>query len=80
MAHIQYIEIHADTWDSGFILWIDGLGFDPSPLCPCRYNYDGDADVDGKDLAAFIDELGSSQADISELEDFSKEFGEINCQ
>jgi len=80
MSHIQYIEIHADTWGNGFILWIDGLGFDPSPLCSCRYNYDGDADVDGKDLSFFIDALESSQADISELEDFSMDFGKINCQ
>ncbi len=80
MAHIQYIEIHADTWDSGFVLWVDDLSFDPSPLCPCRYNYDEDADVDGKDLLSFIDALESSQADSGELENFSKEFGEIHCQ
>lgn len=26
---IDAIEIHADTWDYGFTLWLDGVGFDP---------------------------------------------------
>jgi hypothetical protein len=80
LAHIQYIEIHADTWGSGFTLWIDDLGFHPSPLCPCMYDFDGDTDVDGKDLSAFIDKVGSGQADMLELEAFSKDFGETGCQ
>jgi len=42
MSDIQYIEIHADTWDYGFNLWIDGVSFAPS-LCPCE----GDFDCDG---------------------------------
>lgn len=28
MAHIRQLEIHADTWDCGFNLWIDGIYFD----------------------------------------------------
>lgn len=31
---IDYIEIHADTWDAGFTLWFDGLAFDPLPYNP----------------------------------------------
>lgn len=31
---IDYVEIHADTWDYGFTLWIDGMNFDPVPLNP----------------------------------------------
>jgi len=27
LDEINYIEIHADTWDYGFTLWIDGLSF-----------------------------------------------------
>jgi hypothetical protein len=27
LTRVQYVEIHADTWDSGFELWVDGLGF-----------------------------------------------------
>jgi hypothetical protein len=33
LAHIQALEIHADTWGSGFTLWIDGVSFAP-PLQP----------------------------------------------
>lgn len=28
MSRIQYIEIHADTWDYGFTLWVDDIRFD----------------------------------------------------
>lgn len=31
LSAVNSVEIHADTWDAGFILWIDGLRFD-SPL------------------------------------------------
>ncbi|UCG17578.1 MAG: hypothetical protein JSV19_06010 [Phycisphaerales bacterium] len=34
LAHIDYVEIHADTWDSGFTLWFDGMTFDPVPDNP----------------------------------------------
>jgi len=30
LANISYVQIHADTWDSGFTLWIDGLSFGPT--------------------------------------------------
>lgn len=29
LDEISYIEIHADTWDYGFELWIDGVTFNP---------------------------------------------------
>jgi hypothetical protein len=32
-TNVNYIEIHADTWDAGFTLWFDGLSFDV-PLQP----------------------------------------------
>ena len=35
LLQINYIEIHADTWDAGFTLWFDGLTFDVS-LAPPR--------------------------------------------
>ena len=31
LTDINYIEIHADTWDNGFSLWLDGLSFSPQP-------------------------------------------------
>jgi hypothetical protein len=79
LAHMQYIEIHADTWGTGFTLWIDGLGFDPSPVCPCVYDSELDGDVDGRDLSAFVSGLASGQADINDLKYFSEEFGSTNC-
>lgn len=33
-SDIDYIEIHADTWDYSFSLWFDAIGFDPVPLNP----------------------------------------------
>ncbi|MCX6305260.1 MAG: right-handed parallel beta-helix repeat-containing protein [Bacteroidetes bacterium] len=33
LDHVNYVEIHADTWDYGFTLWVDGMQFEPcSPL------------------------------------------------
>ncbi len=53
LAHIQYVEIHADTWDAGFTLWLDGVGFDP-PLRPPG-DFDGDGDADVADFGHFQD-------------------------
>ena len=33
LTNVNYIEIHADTWDAGFTLWFDGLSFDV-PIAP----------------------------------------------
>ena len=33
LEQANYVEIHADTWDYGFTLWVDGLQFQPcSPI------------------------------------------------
>jgi hypothetical protein len=33
LSQVNYVEIHADTWDYGFTLWVDGLQFQPcSPI------------------------------------------------
>lgn len=29
LTDVNYVEIHADTWDYGFTLWVDGLQFEP---------------------------------------------------
>jgi hypothetical protein len=50
LSNIRYLEIHADTWDNGFTLWIDDVSFDPAMPC-CPADLDGDGDVDGSDLA-----------------------------
>jgi hypothetical protein len=31
LSHAQYIEIHADTWDCSFTLWLDGMTFESRP-------------------------------------------------
>lgn len=51
LANIQFLEIHADTWDSGFTLWWDGVGFDLPP--PVAADLDEDGDVDEDDFAVF---------------------------
>jgi hypothetical protein len=51
LGNIQYIEIHADTWGSGFTMWTDGLHFDPQPFCRGDANYDSRIDLD--DFAGF---------------------------
>jgi nitrous oxidase accessory protein NosD len=33
LSQVNYVEIHADTWDYGFTLWVDGMQFQPcSPV------------------------------------------------
>jgi len=33
LNQVNYIEIHADTWDYGYTLWVDGVQFEPcSPI------------------------------------------------
>ena len=39
ISRIRYLEIHNDTWDSGFTLWIDEVFFYPEPDC-CRPGID----------------------------------------
>jgi hypothetical protein len=50
---IQYVEIHADTWDYGFTLWLDGVSFDLPDYYYCDFNFDGG--VDSKDLCIFTE-------------------------
>ena len=95
LSHIQFVEIHADTWDSGFTLWIDGVSFDPQPPCPCEGDFDGDGDVDGSDLAVFAADFGRTDCDTgeecegdfdddgdvdgSDLAVFAADFGRTDC-
>ncbi len=49
LADVHFVEIHADTWGAGFTMWVDGLGFDPQPLCHGDAN--NDAHIDLVDIA-----------------------------
>lgn len=51
LTRIQYLEIHADTWDSGFTLWYDGVSFTPQPT-RTDLNHDGQVDSADYDLFA----------------------------
>ena len=44
LSDINFIEIHADTWDYGFTLYVDGVSFTPQPA---------PLDTDGDDLPDF---------------------------
>lgn len=48
-SQIRYLEIHADTWDSGFQLGVDGVGFDTDRAIYRDFN--SDCNVDTLDLA-----------------------------
>jgi len=52
ITDVNSIEIHADTWDYGFQLWVDGLAFFPQPTLPG--DVDGNGVVDGLDLTAVL--------------------------
>jgi hypothetical protein len=58
LADIHYIEIHADTWGGGFIMWVDGLGFTPQPFIANDAN--GDCHADLRDFAALQNCFGTA--------------------
>jgi hypothetical protein len=45
----------------------------------CIYDFEPDGDVDGKDLAAFIQDLISGMVGSGDLADFTGEFGRSPC-
>ncbi|MBN1816685.1 MAG: hypothetical protein JW828_04950 [Sedimentisphaerales bacterium] len=49
LSEIAYVEIHADTWDSGFVLWIDQVSFDLPEYRYRDFNCDDQVGID--DLA-----------------------------
>ena len=73
LTDIRYLEIHADTWDNGFTLWIDDVYFDPPPPC-CPADLNGDGDVDGSDLAEL-----AAHPDLMYAGKFASDFGKASC-
>ncbi len=46
LEQVNYVEIHADTWDYGFTLWVDGVQFAPcSPIVGIAANTPSDQDA-----------------------------------
>jgi len=62
LKNINYIEMHADTWDAGFKWWIDGLAFVPQPV-PVDDDHDGLPDYWETDYFGDLDEIGSGNPD-----------------
>lgn len=62
MAQVTSVEIHSDTWDYGFTLWLDGVRFDPQP---CAADLDGDGSLTLFDFLAFGNQFvaGDARAD-----------------
>jgi hypothetical protein len=50
-TRIRTVEIHADTWDHGFTLWFDRMGFNV-PVVPG--DFDGDLTIDAADISRFV--------------------------
>lgn len=40
-SRISVLEIHADTWDAGFTLWVDGVSIERNPLLPGDFDRNG---------------------------------------
>lgn len=62
LSHVNYLQIHADTWGAGFTLWLDDVRFDPHPVPPYPV---GDLDCDGfvtfDDIAPFVKALAGQE-------------------
>jgi hypothetical protein len=56
-SRMRTVEIHADTWDAGFTLWFDAVGFN-LPLLSGDYN--GNQTVDAADYVLWRKTLGSN--------------------
>ncbi|NLF32785.1 MAG: hypothetical protein GX591_18085, partial [Planctomycetes bacterium] len=65
LEHIGSVEIHADTWDHGFTLWVDGMGFHPQPGASVvdRLLFYNNSALDGGDPAAGPGDDGAIAAD-----------------
>ncbi len=64
LSSVNAIEIHADTWDYGFTLWVDGVRFDPPPP-GCYADCTGDGSLNVNDYICFQTKfaLGDPYAD-----------------
>ncbi len=56
LSDMNYVQLNADTWGAGFTLWMDGIGFDPSPR-PATGDMNCDGAVDAFDIEPFITAL-----------------------
>lgn len=83
-SRMSTVELHADTWDFGFTLWFDRMGFD----VPEDINHDGNLDVlDLDELVSAIsagsnpptlDFTGDSTVNLADLDHWLSYAGEAN--
>ncbi len=52
-SRMRTVEIHADTWDTGFSLWFDAVGFDVAE------DFNGDFRLDITDVDALVVAIAS---------------------
>ncbi len=66
LAHVAWLEIHADTWDCGFTLWFDGLTFvETAPVFAGWQMLQRDAQHTGRaDFTVPAERLGDSFFDV----------------
>ncbi|MEW6249064.1 MAG: PQQ-binding-like beta-propeller repeat protein [Planctomycetota bacterium] len=60
LSHINYFQLHADTWGAGFTLWLDGIGFSPQPHK--RGDLDCNGLIDFNDINPFVQALSDPAA------------------
>jgi hypothetical protein len=56
-SRMRTVELHADTWDAGFTLWFDGVGFNLPVLAG---DYNGNQSVDAADYVLWRKTLAST--------------------
>jgi hypothetical protein len=76
LAQINYLEVHADTWDAGFTLWLDGVCLTPQPHLAGDVNCDGT--IDFGDINPFVLLLSDEAAWQTAYPDCPTLNGDIN--
>jgi hypothetical protein len=65
-TRMRTVEIHADTWDHGFTLWFDRVGFN---LPVVEGDFDGDLTVDAADIDRLVQATNEPYNPLFDLND-----------
>jgi hypothetical protein len=77
LADMNYLQINVDTWGAGFTLWMDGVGFDPSPR-PATGDVNCDGALDAFDIEPFITALVDPAGYATQYPDCQLDLADIN--